>query len=157
MSELRDIIYLDRVRVESFVSQLAGGLTIDERIEEKTEETLDGRLGADLGFVTFSVGGKKARATTLSTTTIPAYAILKTLETALRDADLLKKPEQKSILPGQIVQASGEMTLESWGLLASLVDNLQGAGLLGAKVYSRMRGKQEIRDLRRELKDLEKA
>lgn len=156
MPSLRDIIYLDRVRVESFVSQLAGGLTIQEGSGAKAEEMLEGGVGANIGVVKFSVGGKEAHATTLSTTRIPAYAILGTVEAALNDADLLKSPGP-AVLPGHILKAPGEMTLESWGLLASLADNLQGAGLLGAKVYSRTRGEKDMNQMRQELRALEKA
>ncbi|WP_052546249.1 DUF6414 family protein [Enhygromyxa salina] len=156
MAELRDIVYLDRVRIESYLSQLAGGLTVQEAVSTQSGEDINAGFGANAGIVAISVGGKKMNATSVATTRMPAYAIVQMLESELVEEGLLKE-DCCNLLPGQIVRVRGEMTLESWGLLASLADSAQGAGTLATKVYSKTKSNADLEDIRRELKALESA
>lgn len=153
---LREIIYLDRVRVESYISQMAGRVTVQESAAASDGEKLSGQIGAEFGFAKFGVSGERNTGGTRTTTTIPAHAVLATLETLLESNGMVVDAGATTVLPGQIATFRGDATFESWGLLASLADSVQGVATLAAKIYSLTQGTAHVKELRQQLEQLEK-
>lgn len=153
---LREIVYLDRVRVESYISQMAGGITVQEAAAASGGEKQTGQIGADLSFLKFGVAGERNAGTTRTITMVPAHAALAKLEELLEAQRMVVNATTTTVIPGQIARFRGDATFESWGLLASLADSVQGVATLGAKIYSATRGQTDVKALRQQLDQLEK-
>lgn len=154
--KLREIIYLDRVRVESYISQLSGSLTVQEATASANNDKTGTQFGADLSVVKFGVSEEAGAGTTRTKTAIPAHAILAILEKLLEEHGMLVDATKTLAAPGEIATFTGEATFESWGLLASLADSVQGVATLGAKIYSATRGQDDVKTIRENLSMLEK-
>jgi hypothetical protein len=153
---LREIIYLDRTRVESYLSQLVGGLTVSEDVASEKSQKLTGEVRAGVKFIEFSAGGERADGTTSTSTRVPAHAILATLEQALQSQGLLLDATTATVLPGHLAVLRGDATFESWGMLASVADSVQGIAQLAAKIYLMTRGTSDFKALRQQLDYLDK-
>lgn len=156
MSTLREIVYLDRERVHSYTSQLDDGLTTELSSTAAQRSGLTGGVEAALGPVNFQVGAERGADTSTQVTRIPAHAVLATLESSLTRERLLRDAAETLVLPGQIGRLTGDATFESWGLLASLADSVQGIATLGAKIYRSTRGQRDLQTLKRQVAELER-
>ncbi|WP_437629899.1 DUF6414 family protein [Sorangium sp. So ce854] len=153
--KLRELIYLDRERVDSYISQLAGGLIVEESHQVGDTEKLAGKFKASIKVVEFEVGGETTGTTGTTLRRIPAHAVLSTLEHLLEESGSLVDAASDSILPGQVGRIRGDATFESWSLLASLADSIQGIGTLSAKIYGLVKGADDLKDLRARLTKIE--
>lgn len=153
--KLRELIYLDRERVDSYISQLAGGLTIEESKVASDAEKLSGKIKASIKVVEFEVGGETTGTAGTTLKQIPAHAILSTLEHLLEESGNLVDATADAILPGQIGRIRGDATFESWSLLASLADSIQGIATLSAKIYGLVKGSDDLKELRARLSKIE--
>lgn len=104
---LREILYLDRDRVDSYISQLAGGVIVRESLQSTDAEKLSGKVKASIKVVEFEVGGEKSTGSTTALTRIPAHAILSTLEQLLESSAMLVDVNAEGILPGQLGRVPG--------------------------------------------------
>jgi hypothetical protein len=155
--QLREIVYLDGERVDSYISQLAGGLTVEESAQTSTQGRLSGSVKASIKVVEFQVGAEQGSGAEAVIKRVPAHAKLSTLEQLLESASMITDPHASTPLPGQICRLSADATFESWGLLASLADSIQGLASLGLGIYSATRGEQTLRSLQQQLKELERV
>lgn len=153
---LREIVYLDQERVHSYVSQLGEGLTVEESAQGSKNSTLTGGVAAGLGPAHFNVGATRGSGDILTTTRVPAHAVLRRLEELLEENALLVQASAATILPGQIGHVRGDATFESWSLLAELADSVQGVALLAAKIHAATSGKVTFQELQKRMRELEK-
>jgi|GEM_PF-6247909 len=154
---LREIIYLDRDRIESYISQLAGGLTVQESAEATEDQKILGGIKAGIKVVDFESVAEKSTSDTTSSMRVPAHAILSTLEDLLQRKSLVADATCGAVVPGQIARLRGDATFESWGLLASLADSIQGIATLSAKIYGVTRAADDLKVLRARLSEIEKV
>ena len=152
---LREIVYLDRVRVESYISQLAGGVVVETSESTTDSQQHSAKLGISTPILRVDLGRDAGEAGTQSVKMIPAHAALTTLESLLKSHSLLADAGTTTVVPGQVAYFHGDATFESWGLLASLADSVQGVATLGAKIYSAQYGTKTVNDLNQRLKQLE--
>lgn len=155
-ARLREIVYLDRERINSYLSQLAGGLTVQETSQDSTAESMSGSVKASIKVLEFQVGGEKATGAESVITRIPAHAILSTFEQILEDQSMLVDARGSTILPGQLCRLTADATFESWGMLASLADSIQGIAAIAAKIYSATKGEATLQTLKTQTKELER-
>jgi hypothetical protein len=120
---LRELLYFDRERIESYISQLAGGLTVQESTQQTGSEKLSGGLKASIKILELQSGAEQSATSASTTTRVPAHAILDYLEALLCEAHMLADAGNHLVLPGQIATMRGDATFESWGLLAELADS----------------------------------
>src|SRR5690606_35862748 len=113
------------------------------------------KVKASIKVVEFEVGGETAGANTTTHTKIPAHAILSTLERLLEESHMLVDASKGTILPGQIGRIRGDATFESWSLLASLADSIQGIATLAAKIYGAIQGADDLKTLRNRISQIE--
>ncbi len=153
---LRELIYLDRERVESYVSQLSGGVTVEVVSSTSNDRAASGRIKAGVKFIELEAAANKGSARGLTSTRVPAHAILATLEELLCRDGLLVDARSNDVSPGQIAFVVGDTTFESWEILATLADSIQGIATLAAKLYGAHKGNAEAAEIRQMLAQLDK-
>src|SRR5437870_3731545 len=110
---LREILYLDRPRVESYISQLTGALPVQESTSSTETKKGTGSVGMDLKVI--KVEGSRGTDTAVlqTSTAVPAHAVLAKLEALLDEQQLVVDAAKSTVLPGQIARLRGDATFES--------------------------------------------
>lgn len=148
---IREIVYLDRERIESYLSQLRGSLVVQSSQTSGGEKGVSGKLGFRTPVGEIGVGAEGSEHQAKTVTNVPAHAILTELEDLLAEYDLLSDAGEATPCPGQLAKVRGDTTFESWELLASLTDSIQGVADFAVKLWGKSRS-----DVRQQIDAAEK-
>jgi hypothetical protein len=155
MSELRDFLYLDTVKLHSFVSQLHGGLVSE--INETLKRHGGLSAGIEVGIPPFGgkVGASKDKEDERQQTkhlTDPAYfsALYQYLrkESEIKDITVLSLQTRQQLAEGQFIEIIGiaePPAVEHWiARVRALVDFIDRNFRLFAQTQTRSRGTQTL-------------